>query len=222
MCEITLLWEGGEHKFALPANEVRALEGATDAGLEELLQRMAAGRWRVDDLLNIIRFGLIGGGMAASKAAPLVKQAFDLSPLFAFKDPAYKIVAAKLVGVDGEAVWNQAADLKFALKIKEFRALQDITYAGPEELMNRIVAGHARYDDLLNPIRLGLIGAGMPESEAGPLVTKAFEAHPLSAFKKPAYEIVRDALSGVDGDPVGEQEGATTPPKNGNSAASTN
>lgn len=110
----------------------------------------------------------------------------------------------------------------FALHLKELRALQDATDAGPEELLQRMSAGRWRVDDLFNTIRLGLIGGGMSATEAGPLVTRMFETHPLSLFKEPAYKIVAAALVGVEGDPVGEQEGATTPPKNGNSAASTN
>lgn len=112
---------------------------------------------------------------------------------------------------------------RFELKIGDLRALQKNCDAGPEEVFNRLRTGRWRLDDVIEPLRLGLIGAGeMPASEAGPLLTKLIDQHPLVAFKLPALEVMSNALLGEEDDPVGEQEGATAPaPESGASPAST-
>lgn len=112
---------------------------------------------------------------------------------------------------------------EFALRLGQLRTLQDSCDAGPEQVFNRLRAGQWRVDDLIEPIRLGLIGSGSMSTEAaGPFVTKLFDQHPRMDFKVTAIEILARALFGVEGDPVGEPEGVTpTAPENGGSAGST-
>lgn len=110
---------------------------------------------------------------------------------------------------------------EFALHIGQLRALQDNTQAGPEQLLRRMASGDWRIDDLVETIRLGLIGGGLPSGEAGPLVMRLFQQHPIIEFKSTAYQILGAALVGVEDDPVGEPQGATAPQENGNSAIST-
>ena len=104
MIRVTLNWVGGEHEFALPIGQLRAVQQNTNAGPEELLQRMARGAWRVDDLIEVIRQGLIGGGMKASEAGPMILKLFDQHPLAQFREVAYQILAAALVGVEDDPV----------------------------------------------------------------------------------------------------------------------
>ena len=73
----TLAWAGGEHAFALRLGELRALQDATNAGPEELLQRIRGGRWRVDDVIEVVRWGLIGGGLDRTEATRLVLRAAE-------------------------------------------------------------------------------------------------------------------------------------------------
>jgi len=112
---------------------------------------------------------------------------------------------------------------RFELRLGELRALQKSCDAGPEEVFNRLRSGRWRVDDVIEPLRLGLIGAGeVSQQDAGPLVTKLIDQHPLVAFKLPALEVMSRALLGEEDDPVGEPEGATAPaPENGGSPAST-
>lgn len=112
---------------------------------------------------------------------------------------------------------------EFCLRIGELRKLQDSCAAGPEEVFNRLRLGTWRVNDLIEPIRLGLIGAGAMETkEAGPFVATLFDQHPKAEFKLVAIAIIGAALVGVSDDPVGEPEGAETPPsENGGSADST-
>lgn len=72
-----LVWAGGEHAFALHLSELRGLQDATSAGPEELLQRIRTGRWRADDLIETVRFGLIGGGSEPDAARRLVLRAAE-------------------------------------------------------------------------------------------------------------------------------------------------
>lgn len=110
----------------------------------------------------------------------------------------------------------------FALNLKELRALQNACDAGPEVIVLRIARADWRVDDLIEVIRLGLIGGGgMKRAEAGPFVTKVFELHPLISFKMTAQAILTAALVGVKDDPVGEPEGVVGSPENGNSPSST-
>lgn len=110
----------------------------------------------------------------------------------------------------------------FDLRIGELRRLQEVCEAGPEEVLNRLRSGTWRVDDLIEPIRLGLIGSGaMDGPAASAFVTGLFDRHPKAAFKLVALEIMARALLGYAEDPVGEPAGETPPPENGVSASST-
>lgn len=124
------------------------------------------------------------------------------------------------MGVEIHLDWVGGAHT-FALPIGQLRKLQQTTDAGPHELLIRMAQGNWRVDDLVEVIRLGLIGGGMTASEAGPLVLRLFEQHPLIDFREVAYRVIGAAVMGVEDDPVGESEGATMPPENGSSATST-
>lgn len=120
----------------------------------------------------------------------------------------------KLIWIGGEH--------EFALKLGHLRALQKACDAGPEQILARIWSGEWRLDDLIEVLRLGLIGGGEVSAEdAGRLVTGLMERHPMLKFKPIAQSILMDALVGDDGDPVGEPPGVETPPENGSSVKST-
>lgn len=76
--EVRLPWLGGEHPFRVATyGQMRLLQETCDAGPQEILQRLMGGRWRVDDVREVIRIGLIGGGMESEKAMALVKVTID-------------------------------------------------------------------------------------------------------------------------------------------------
>ena len=96
---ITLVWPGGEHTFALRLGELRALQGACDAGPEQILNRMIAGAWRVDDIIETIRLGLIGGGMRDKDARDLVRRVTEGEErrgLMAYRQVALQIIMASI------------------------------------------------------------------------------------------------------------------------------
>jgi hypothetical protein len=117
-------------------------------------------------------------------------------------------------------VWP-GGEHSFLLGIGELRALQTACDAGPEQIFHRLGGRDWRIDDPLQTLRLGLIGAGMKDTEAAELVTRMFQTHPCKVFCAPARMVLLAALVGDPDDPVGESMGEAAPPENGGSAAST-
>lgn len=121
-------------------------------------------------------------------------------------------------------VWP-GGEHSFALRLGELRALQGACDAGPEQILNRILIGAWRVDDIIETIRLGLIGGGMPDRDARDLVrrmTEGEERRGLLAYRQLALQIIMASLSADPDDPLGERTGASAaPPQNGDSAAST-
>jgi len=112
---------------------------------------------------------------------------------------------------------------EFTLRLGELRRMQEVCNAGPEQILLRLQHSHYLVDDLIEPIRLGLIGSEeMTNSEAGPFVIKMIEQHPLIQFKFTAQTILTHAILGPPDDQPKKQKGETQPPtENGSSANST-
>lgn len=98
MGKLTLAWGDGEHDFLLPIGQLRELQDKTDAGPQEVFTRLSTGRWRVDDVREPIRLGLIGGGMKPSDAMVLTKRYVDDRPLLENLKVAQAILMISLVG----------------------------------------------------------------------------------------------------------------------------
>lgn len=124
---VTLSFGGEERLFRLRIAEWRKVEAKCQAGPEELAARMAptatalasnlavitaatmglTGKWRVDDVREVLIQGLIGGGMDHIHAGQLVHAYFDSAPIRTHVALAYAIVADSLeplpVAAPGEA-----------------------------------------------------------------------------------------------------------------------
>ena len=59
---VTFDWADGTYKFRLPYGQIAELQEKTGCGPQFLLSRIIDGSWKVDDLRETIRLGLIGGG----------------------------------------------------------------------------------------------------------------------------------------------------------------
>lgn len=77
---VTLRWGDGEHDFRLALGNLRELQDKTGAGPMELLRRLSDGRWRVDDVRETLRVGLLGGGAKPAEASKLVERYVDERP----------------------------------------------------------------------------------------------------------------------------------------------
>lgn len=101
---LSLIWGDGEHRFRLPIGQLRELQEKTNAGPAEVLRRLTAGTWRVDDVRETIRLGLVGGGMTPESAYVLTVRYVDERPWGQNVAPAQAILLAALVGAPDEPV----------------------------------------------------------------------------------------------------------------------
>lgn len=95
-------WAGGEHAFRLTIKDLRALQDRTGRGPEEILSRLAARTWHVDEAIEAVRLGLIGGGMAPEEAKRLVNLVADRDPLVEFRVTAFEVLSRVLYPQEAE------------------------------------------------------------------------------------------------------------------------
>jgi hypothetical protein len=95
-------WIGGSHDFRLPLGGLRAVQAVCKVGPHEVFNRIAGNVWLVDDLFEVIRQGLIGGGMSTGEASELVTTLFNQHPLLEFREIAKVVLLSALVGDDEE------------------------------------------------------------------------------------------------------------------------
>lgn len=87
------------YPLCLRIKELRVLQTALNAGPSAILTRLQSGEWLVDDIIQTIRLGLIGGGMDHRQADKLVEDyVCNLGPLLQYQLPAIKVILAALVG----------------------------------------------------------------------------------------------------------------------------
>lgn len=80
--KITLEWADGEYLFALRCGEIEELEadsfnpetGKKGIGIGAIWTRLMSGTWYINDVYNVIRLGLIGGGMEDVAAKRMVER----------------------------------------------------------------------------------------------------------------------------------------------------
>jgi hypothetical protein len=105
---IHLIWAGGEHDFALGIGELRALQQQCNAGPEEVLMRILDGKWRIDDLVQTIRLGLVGSGAFDAQASiALVDGLLSAHPPMRLKQTALAVLSVALMGVEGDQPGEQ-------------------------------------------------------------------------------------------------------------------
>lgn len=109
MRAIDLTWAAGEHPFLLTIDLLRALQDKCDAGPAFVLQRLASGRWHVDDVIQPIRLGLEGGGMAKDEARRLVKKHVEDEPLMLSVLTARAVIMHSLYGDQDDPVGESEA-----------------------------------------------------------------------------------------------------------------
>jgi hypothetical protein len=108
--KVAIAWPGGEHDFLLEIGHLRALQDACDAGPEQIFKRLGDGSWRVDDIFQTVRLGLIGGGMDSKAAADLVSKMFQSHPIMTFRNVARLVLMASLVGDPDDPVGEREGE----------------------------------------------------------------------------------------------------------------
>lgn len=99
---IMTAWGGEDRAFQLQIGQQRELQRLCDAGPPVILSRLAGASYRLEDVREPIRLGLIGGGMTPVEAEALVRVYVDVRPLMENTLVAQAIVMAVVVGVEEE------------------------------------------------------------------------------------------------------------------------
>ena len=109
MSKTSFVWAGGEHSFFLGIGELRALQNHCDAGPMHIFTRLSGFEWRVDDVYQTIRLGLVGGGADEKDARKLV-DTFIVEPAAFYK---HVILAANIlrISVMGDADDEVGSDM---------------------------------------------------------------------------------------------------------------
>lgn len=92
----------GVQTFVLDIGGLEELQEKTDCGPEEIYHRVSNGNWRIADLREPIRIGLIRGGMDPMRALALVSRYAAEGYLASIKPIVLGILAASLVGAPDE------------------------------------------------------------------------------------------------------------------------
>lgn len=103
------MWAGGEHVFAFRMGDLRALQNKVNRGPEEILMRLANRTWFVDEAIETVRIGLIGGGMDRDEARRLIDLVADGHPLVEFRLTAFEVLSRALYPQESEPEKQTAA-----------------------------------------------------------------------------------------------------------------
>lgn len=106
---IEILFAGDTRTFKLAIENILALEDSCDAGCAELLERLSTGRWRVRDVIEPIRLGLIGHGVEPRMAKRMVDETITPGRLSEHVLIAQAIIMTALVGDPREQVGKDQA-----------------------------------------------------------------------------------------------------------------
>lgn len=98
---ITREWGDGDYQFRLAYGQWLELDQLLGVGPMALYRRLINSQWKANDLREIIRLGLIGGGCDPLKALRLVKVYVEDRPLLESVEIAALIMEAGLVVPDG-------------------------------------------------------------------------------------------------------------------------
>ena len=100
--KVTLDWADATHVFRLAWGHLAELQEKCDAGPYVVLQRLYSGAWKVEDISNVIRLGLVGGGMEPVQALKLVRSYVEARPPMESLHTAQAVLAAGCIGAADE------------------------------------------------------------------------------------------------------------------------
>jgi hypothetical protein len=97
-CSIEGTWANDERRFFLGIGELIALEDKRNAGLAEIYRRLSSLDWRLDDVRETIRLGLMGAGTDAPIARRIVESHVTPGQIALAAVLAQSIIGAALAG----------------------------------------------------------------------------------------------------------------------------
>jgi hypothetical protein len=105
-CQIA--FNGKRTMFTLAWRELMKIQEACDAGPYVVLDRLLSGRWLLQDISEVIKWGLIGGGMPQAEALKLVEKEVEGRRPLENLIIAQTILGAGLVGSPEEDVGKKS------------------------------------------------------------------------------------------------------------------
>lgn len=110
--DIELSFGDGDHKFNIAkiGQALELEEKCGGAGVAEILDRLRTNRWKLNDVRETIRLGLIGGGLTPVNALNVVKRYVDDRPWAESLLVAQAVMIAAVVGVPGDLVGKDKAE----------------------------------------------------------------------------------------------------------------
>lgn len=105
---ITEPFADADYVFRMAWGEIVQLQELRDCGPYVVLDRLATGRWLVQDIREPIRLGLIGGGLKPVEALKLVRQYVEQRPAVESLELATRVLQAAIVGAPDEPVGDGA------------------------------------------------------------------------------------------------------------------
>ena len=101
---ITIEWGDGSYDFRLGWGELAKIQEACDAGPFVVLDRLKTGTCRLEDISNVIRWGLVGAGKTPVEATKLLKLYVEDRPPAESRLTAWAIMAAGCLGAPEEQI----------------------------------------------------------------------------------------------------------------------
>jgi len=92
----------GTYSFRLGWGDLQKLQEACDAGPFAIFNRLGDMSFKVQDIREILRLGLIGGGQEPAKALQLVREYVEERPMLENVPIAQAVLGAALVGAPEE------------------------------------------------------------------------------------------------------------------------
>jgi len=102
-------WADGQYTFRLTVNGAIELEQKCEAPFAVIFQRLTSGQYKIADIREAIRLGLIGGGMVPSDALKLTRQYVDDRPLAENWPIARAILGGLMFGFEVSPLGKQKA-----------------------------------------------------------------------------------------------------------------
>lgn len=107
---VTLAFGDGEYDFRLSLGDIEELESKTDQSIFVIAAKMQNKIARTTEIREVLRIGLVGGGLKPVDASALVKRYVDERPLIESQDTAYAVVLAALWRVHGDKMADDKED----------------------------------------------------------------------------------------------------------------
>ncbi|MBB5041930.1 gene transfer agent family protein [Shinella fusca] len=111
---IELDWADGTYAFRLAWGQLVELQEKCDAGPYVVLNRLYGGQWKMEDIANVIRLGLIGGGTKPADALRLTRAYVETYPPLDNVLIAQAVLAAGLQGAPEEKVGEDEGEAENA------------------------------------------------------------------------------------------------------------